>query len=256
MITQEEIFKTALEQSAADLNCAAADLVSGENKIVISQKNETARKYLELPFLCDFVSYGSNIVASVSGEFQDIAEDYISRFTAYHCFETPSIHYLIDRLRPLSANICFMAEYWLPALSKLTVLPCKYETRLITDFEGLYLPEWSHALCEKRKELDVLGIGAYDGGKLIGLAGCSADCEKMYQIGIDVLPRYRRQGIAAALTSALAVEILKRDKIPFYCCAWSNIGSAKNAVRSGFSPAWAEMTVKPVSFIEEMNKNG
>ncbi len=28
---------------------------------------------------------------------------------------------------------------------------------------NLYLPSWSNALCEKRKELDVLGVGAYDG---------------------------------------------------------------------------------------------
>ena len=31
-------------------------------------------------------------------------------------------------------------------------------------------------------ETDVLGVGAYDNGKLVGLAGCSADCEDMWQI--------------------------------------------------------------------------
>ena len=83
-------------------------------------------------------------------------------------------------------------------------------------------------MCEARKELDVLGVGAYDNGKLIGLAGCSADCDDMWQIGVDVLPEYRRKGIASALTSNLAVEIIERGKVPFYCCAWSNIRSAKN----------------------------
>ena len=91
-------------------------------------------------------------------------------------------------------------------------------------------------------------------GKLIGLAACSADCETMWQIGVDVLPEYRRKGIASALTSQLAVEIVKRDKVPFYCCAWSNIKSARNAIKSGFLPAWVEMTVKPASFVEEMNR--
>ena len=65
--------------------------------------------------------------------------------------------------------------------------------------------------CEDRKELDVLGIGAYDGEKLVGLAGCSADCEAMWQIGVDVLPAYRRQGVASALTSGLAMKILERQ---------------------------------------------
>lgn len=79
----------------------------------------------------------------------------------------------------------------------------------------LYLPEWSNALCEKRKELDVLGVGAYDGSKLVGLAGCSADCDCMWQIGVDVLPEYRRQGIACTLTSHLAMEILEKDEFHF-----------------------------------------
>lgn len=87
------------------------------------------------------------------------------------------------------------------------------------DFGPLYLPQWSNALCEKRKELDVLGVGAFDRERLIGLAGCSADCHTMWQIGIDVLPDYRRQGVAAALVSRLALETLARGKVPFYCAA-------------------------------------
>ena len=75
----------------------------------------------------------------------------------------------------------------------------------------------------------------------------------MWQIGVDVLPEYRRQGIAAALTSRLALEILKRGKAPFYCCAWSNIASARNAIDSGFKPAWTELTVKPGAAVDKMN---
>lgn len=120
----------------------------------------------------------------------------------------------------------------------------------------MYLPQWSNALCEKRKALDVLGVGAYDNGKLVGLAGCSADCEMMYQIGVDVLPEYRRQGIAAAVTSRLALEILARGKVPFYCAAWCNIKSVRNAIRCGFRPAWVNVTAKPAAFVDEMNRGG
>ena len=134
-------------------------------------------------------------------------------------------------------------------MNALQPLLCAFETRLLTqkDFAGLYLPEWSNALCEKRAELDVLGVGAYDGELLVGLAGCSADCASMWQIGVDVLPGYRRKGIAAALTSQLATEILKRDKVPFYCTAWSNVRSVGNAIKSGFVPTWVEMQTAPRS---------
>lgn len=100
----------------------------------------------------------------------------------------------------------------------------------------------------------MLGAGAYDGENLVGLAGASADCKNMWQIGIDVLPGYRRQKIASALTSRLAVEILNRDIVPFYCCAWSNIGSARNAAASGFRQAWVQVTVKEIEEITEMNR--
>ena len=101
---------------------------------------------------------------------------------------------------------------------------------------------------------DVLGVGAYDGDNLIGLAGCSADCESMYQIGVDVLPEYRRMGIASALTSRLALEVLALGKVPFYCAAWSNIKSVRNALRCGFRPAWVQLTAKDAAFVDEMNR--
>ena len=133
---------------------------------------------------------------------------------------------------------------------------CAYRTVLLTqtDFADLYQPQWSNALCEGRKHLDVLGVGAYDGDKLVGLAGCSADCDTMWQIGIDVLPEYRRQGIASALTSRLATEILNRGKVPFYCAAWSNVRSVRNAIRSGLRPTWVEMTAKSCETVDEMNR--
>ena len=112
-----------------------------------------------------------------------------------------------------------MAEYYLPDVNRLTELPCEYELKVLEkgQFDNLYLPEWPNALCSDRKHLDVLALGAYDCGKLIGLAGCSADADEMWQIGVDVLPEHRRKGIASALTSKLALEILKRGKVPFYC---------------------------------------
>ena len=138
------------------------------------------------------------------------------------------------------------AEDFLPDLNVLAALPCDFELKLLKseDFANLYLPEWSNALC----------VCAFDGKKLVGLAGCSADCVSMWQIGIDVLPEYRQKGIASALTSRLAVETLARGKVPFYCCAWSNIKSARNAIKSGFRPAWVEMTVKPANEVDEMNR--
>ena len=255
-MTNQEILQIAMEQSAIDLCAEARDFEKEENVIVLSKENDMARRYLRLPFSCQLVSYGSNVVASVSPECREITEAYIGRYSVAHLFETPNMHVLNEALIKKGQKICFMAEYFLPDVEALRPLDCPYEMRMLTpaDFALLYLPEWSNALCEKRKHLDVLGIGAYDCDRLVGLAACSADCDTMWQIGIDVLPAYRRQGIASALTSRLALEILARGKVPFYCAAWCNLRSVRNAIKSGFRPSWVEMTAKPIETVEEMNK--
>lgn len=254
MLTNKEILQIAYEQSAIDLNCRPGDFSKKENVIVHSRETEGCRRYLKLPFFCDLVSYGNNIVASVDPCIEDAVRSYIKKYKTEHCFETPNMHALREALAPYHMEICFMAEYFLPDVNLLKRRDCAYELRILTkeDFAELYIEEWSNALCADRKHLDVLAVGAYDNGKLIGLAGCSADCDTMWQIGIDVLPEYRRKGIASVLTGNLAMEILEREKVPFYCAAWSNIKSVRNALRAGFKPAWVEMTAKPEAFVRSL----
>ena len=254
-LTNRIILEAAMRQSAIDASCTADDFLRSENVIVTSERSPEARKYLELPFDCNLISYGNNIVASINENYRSIVERYISELSPYRCFETPAINILGTTLQKQGLKLCFMAEYFLPDVEHLCRLSCPYTLRIMesADFAPLYhLPEWSNALCEKRKELDVLGGAAYDGNTLVGLAACSADCNDMWQIGVDVLPEYRRRGIASALTSSLALEILGRGKIPFYCAAWSNIKSVRNAIKSGFRPAWIELTAKSAQFTDEI----
>ena len=147
-----------------------------------------------------------------------------------------------------------MAEYFLPDVNVLKQQVCDYEVKILTppEFDEYYTNEWHNALNIMRKDDYKLAVGAYDNGKLIGLAGAVADCDTMWQIGVDVKSEYRKRNIASTITSTLALEILKRDIVPFYCCAWSNIKSVRNAISSGFKPAWVEITAKPIDFINTM----
>ena len=252
----EEILEIAMHQSAIDSNCSRNDFMRSENKVVLSAQNANARRYLKLPFSCDLTSYGNNVVASVSEELKEIVKEYIEKYGAPHCFETPNLHILMEKLKPFDCNVCFMAEYFLPDMISLNSISCGYETKVMNpnEFSAYYLSNWSNALSERNKERDKLAVGAFHKGRLIGLAACSAGCDTMWQIGIDVLPEYRNQGIGASLTSKLAIQILERDIVPFYCCAWSNIKSVRNAIKSGFRPALVQVTVKENGFIAGMNR--
>ena len=253
-MTYNHILRTAMEQSAIDLSCEPEDFCSGGNKVVISRRNEMAHKYLELPFFCQLVSYGNNVVASVSEDFAPFAGQYINRYGAVRCFETPALLALNDELMKYGHKVCFMARYYLPVPERIEKPDCQYELRVMekNEFEKYYLPQFGNAICKEHSERDVLAVGAFDSGKLVGLAGASADCETMWQIGVDVLPEYRRQSVASAVTSRLAYEIIARDKIPFYCAAWSNIASARNAAKCGFRPAWVEMTAKNTDYVNKI----
>ena len=224
-MTNQEIIQVAFQQSAYDCNCKVEDFLSERNVVTISKENTQARKYLPLPLECDLVSYGSNIVAQVSERTKAAVTEYIGKYPVHCCFETP-----------------------------LKEPDCGFELRVLqqADLENLYSEQWEHCLTFDNRERDVLAVGAYDDSELIGLAGCSADCETMYQIGVDVLPEYRRNGVASAVTSKLALEILKLGKVPFYCAAWSNIQSVRNAIKSGFRPAWVELTARDNGFVDKM----
>ena len=260
-MTNKEILKTAMNQSAYDNSCSPEDFLKDENVVVYSKDNERARNYLVLPHYCNLITYGNNIVAAIDKSIEREVAEYINSYSAdhgYRCFETPQINVLNDMLADKDMKVCFMAEYFLPDATAIKPLECDYILKVLEAYELAKLPKdiWENALSsDKRRYLDKLGVGAFDGEKLIGLAACSADCDTMWQIGVDVLPEYWGENIGSSVTSSLACEILKRDIVPFYCCAWSNIKSARNAIKSGFRPAWIEMTVKTNEFIDKMKAN-
>ena len=94
MMTNEDIWKIALQQSAYDSGCQPEDFLKEENVVTISKAHPLARKYLKLPLSCDLVSYGSNIVAQASEEIAPLVRQYIDRYPVEHCFETPNLHML------------------------------------------------------------------------------------------------------------------------------------------------------------------
>ena len=245
MMTKHEILQLALRQSAEDFGCRPEDFFRPEPVILPAGPRPNGRKDLPLPFACDLVSYGSNVVAQTSPEAERAVRTYLSQVPAAHCFETPALYQLNDALAPIGLKVRYMAEYFLPDPAALREQPSPLPLRLPSpdDFAGLY-PDWPNALAKARPELDRLAVGAFDHGRLVGLAGCSADGQDLWQIGVDVLPAFRRQGLASAMTARLALEILARGKVPFYCAAWCNLPSVRNALSCGFFPAWAQLTAR------------
>lgn len=250
----DEIVQIAMKQSAEDLGCSIGDFLLDKNVVVPFNLGIKAKKFYQDPIGCNLTTYGNNVVAASTENIFKIIDEYVKKYKYYHCYETPNMRWLNEQLATEGQTVWLMTEYFVPDLNKLKKCKCQYNLRILVkdDFEKLYLPEWSNALCSDRRELNNIGIGAYDGDKLIGLAASTMDAENMWQIGVDVVPEYRRKGVASALTSELTLEILSYNKVPFYCSSWSNIGSVKNAIKCGFVPAWDEIIVKPIPIVDQL----
>ena len=79
LFTNKSILQIAMEQSAVDANCNAEDFMQEKNVIVTSVANPDARKYLTLPFECNLISYGNNMIVKQCGRlawtyFRSIAD--------------------------------------------------------------------------------------------------------------------------------------------------------------------------------------
>ena len=88
---------------------------------------------------------------------------------------------------------------------------------------------------------DEIGIGAYKDGRLLGMAGATSDSDRMWQIGINVMPEAEGLGIGTMLVAAIKNEILDKNRLPFYGTAMSHIASQRVALGAGFVPAWSEL---------------
>ena len=143
-----------------------------------------------------------------------------------------------DGLRIATAHPFFLPERRVqPCTDGLTIT--WYERADIEQFRGDR--RFGEAYAFQTDAPDVLGVSASLGGELCAMAGASLDCARMWQIGIDVLPAYRRRGLGWTLTALLAREVERRGALPFYGTSMSHMASQKVALRAGFAPAWAEL---------------
>jgi hypothetical protein len=246
-MNNKDIWKIAIEQSSIDLNCEATDFLNSGSTVVISKLNEGRKKCYKEPLFCGLAYYGDGLVASVDERIKEFMEGFISRHSEYRCFDTPQLIVLNREFEKYGKCVCFIAEFFLPDLEKQVVINENIEFRILKEDEvlDLYEDDRFHMALGYNPDgdkKDVLAVVGYVNGKIAGVAGASNDCDKMWQIGIDVLQEYRRIGVASTLTKILTDEIIKLGKVPFYCTAWSNIASKSNAVKCGYKTAWVEMT--------------
>lgn len=229
-------------QLALDLGCDPALLDSPNNKIVLWRDCPGRRKYSDQTPVLETAVWNGKLVAACSEELLEPCRALLQGIPAEWLFSPRYFRALEDILRPVGYELGPLRHFYIP---RFPLAPAKPLTNLRW-YEGDELEyfrgddRWTDAVAFGEYSPDILGVAALDEmGDPVGLAACSQDGEKLWQIGINVLPEYRGKGYAASLTALLRDEILRRGAVPLYSTAESHIHSQNVALNAGFRPVFA-----------------
>lgn len=232
-MTNCEMLTIVQSQLAIDLNCTVDDLNGEKDSFIFveAKDNPGRRPFPRRDQHFDMLTMGKAIIVSATPARLKYTKEQLMGKSRDKAFEMPFIgghemHYLpdIDNLKCISAPDGFLYEtVEKNEISKL------YEVK---GFGNAIQHDLNHPV------QNALVLLAKQGDAIIAMTSAGAWSSKIWAIGIDVLPEYRNNGLAAYLVNALTIEILKRDIVPVYATSSSNIASQKVAHRAGFMPAW------------------
>ena len=234
-----------IEQLAADYGVRASALFDVAVHSGVGY-GENAKTYLSgAPFL-DMTYVDGRIVAACDARMAEFVGRYIAAAREpFRAFDAPNIMLLNAELNKFGMTVGHILQGCLPRECGRPSIPSGMRVYIGKEIDGLYtFKGFNNALCYSTaaRRRDEIAVAYFDGNEPVAVAACSNDGERMWQIGVDVKPQYRKGGLAKALVGALKDLIGERGICPYYCCAWSNVPSQRTASAAGFVPAWAELS--------------
>ncbi|MBQ8821210.1 MAG: GNAT family N-acetyltransferase [Lachnospiraceae bacterium] len=238
-----------------EYNCTPSDFDASENIITIARDIPGRRIYSPEKEFLSMVTLNRNVVITADERMHDWLKVWCADKPGFWLFEHEHLMELEAELQKYGKRLQQSHHMFLPKQQVVEVRR-DFEIRWFeqSQLAPLYgKPEFSNALCScfKPERPDMLAVAAMDGEEIVGLAGCSADTQLFWQIGIDVLPGYRGKGMGTKLVQLLKNETFRRGAIPFYGTSLSNLHSWNIAINAGFYPAWVE-----IATIENCVENG
>ena len=240
-----DFFYEVKKQLTYEFNCTVEDFSKDENTITASILHEKRRKFSEEKFFIQMATFGKGTVISADEVLHPWLREWVKEKNGIWLFEQHNFYELETEIRKFGYKMALTHHMFLPKDEIIDVdtdLDIKWlEQEDIMEYYGR--KEFPNAICDhfRPDRPDVLAVAALDGNKIMGMAGCSADTPKLWQIGIDVDPMYRGRGVARTLVTLLRNETFRRGAIPYYGTSLSNLASWKTALSSGFTPAWIEV---------------
>ncbi len=244
---RSELTEAAAAQLARDYCCSPNDLLRDKNTVTLSRSADGQRHFRKEPDFFRAATMGQGTVISASSEMLEFSKRLAESTSGAEIFEQKNIWAINCALAGYNKVIGAASVYFLPKPQYRHIPQNSFRLRLYEEWEifsELYrVKGFNNALlyrCDGART-DKLAVCAFNGDRIIGIAGASSDSPIMWQIGIDVLPEYRRMGIGSELVSVLTQEVFMHGAVPYYGTWIGNIASQRTAGKAGYQPAWTEM---------------
>lgn len=234
-----------------EYNCTPEAFSWSKNRLTLPKLREGRRMYSSKPYFFHMVTLGGCAVITADACLHPFLRDFMAGREGHWLFELPNLLPLERELNRFGQTLTQTHHMFLPhsaGTPKETLAPRgdltirRLEGDAILPFYGD--PRLPNAICPEPlpHRPDRVVICAYDGDRLLGMAGCSEDAPGWMQIGIDVIPEARSRGIGTHLVALLKEHITQSmGAIPFYGTSLSNEHSRNIALNCGFRPAWVEI---------------
>lgn len=239
-----------IRQLAADFCCTPAEVMDAQHHFTIFAPQPDRRQYMEIvPCILKIAVVNGKLLFTGRADVIAHCRELYADANAPWFMEARNLAALNRELSAFGAQIRHARPFFIseePAVVDthgLTIL--RYQGVEIESFRGDDRFGDAYGFCETAP--DMLGIAAMKDGQLLGMAGVSADSPLLWQIGINVLPEARGQGVAAMLVSLIRNDVLAQGRLPYYGTSISHLESQRVALRAGFLPAWFELVAAPMN---------
>lgn len=246
MIIDKTAIEAATKQFYLDFNVDNKIFNNGKIVISNSKKIQGARIMEGKDLFFKAAVFLGKAYIMVDDQISDWSIERFENAAPQWFFEYPNLRTIDKKLSEYKREIADTHIYFLPSKDFGEIKPIR-EVKWFEQEELLQFKEdnrFTSALCFSKTQPDMLAVAAIDKGELIGMAGASMDGDYLWQIGINVMPDYQSQGLAANLTALIKQEVIKRGKVPFYGTSESHTISQNVGLKAGFLPAWSEIFVR------------
>ncbi len=238
------------ELLALEYNCSPDAFSSFEHTITTPALHEGRRRYSSEPYFFHMTTTGRGAVFTADERLHPFLREFSAGKEGHRLFEYQKQLELERELNKFGHTLSGSVHMYLPTEEKAEISR-DFAVKWYFDDEigPFYGHGWWNAIANpfNPERPDRVCVAAFDGDKIMGLAGASEDAPSWLQIGIDVLPEYRSRGVGAHLVALLKNKILERGEIPFYGTAIANYHSINIAIKCGFYPAWIEIGSQPIA---------